>query len=226
MNAVDKNAVEEAIRLKEAAPDTEVVAVSMGPNGATECLRTALALGADRAVLVSDEVAAGSDLIATAKVLAKVLDHLEVDLALFGQQSSDGGAGLLWAAVADLLRRPVASQAAELTVGDGHVRVARQTEVGDEVIEVRLPAIVGVSDSINEPRYTSLKGVMGAKKKPLEVLTVAEIGLEASEVGAAGSRTQVLGMADLPPRRDTLRVEGDSEVAEAIVDFLIQRQLV
>src|SRR5213078_4786354 len=191
LNGVDKNAIEEAVKLKEAA-GAEVVVVSMGPEAAVESLRTALALGADRAVLVSDGAAVGSDMLATSRVLAAALARESADLVLFGQQTSDGGGSLLWAAVGDRLRLPLVSQAAELGVNDGTVRVTRQTEFGDDVIDVRLPAVVAVSDSINVPRYTSLKGMMGAKKKPFDNLTVADLGIDASDAGDVGSTTEVL----------------------------------
>jgi electron transfer flavoprotein beta subunit len=225
INDVDKNAIEEALRLKEAA-GAEVVIVSVGPEQAIESLRTALALGADRAVLVSDPAVSGSDLLATSKVLAKAIERDGADLVLFGQQTSDGGGAVLWAAVAEHLRRPFVSQVGELTVHDESVRVVRETEFGDDVIEARLPALVAVSDAINEPRYTSLKGMMGAKKKPLEVLTLAELGLEVGETGDAGSKTEVLGLAEPPARVNSVKLEDDGNAAEAIRDFLVEKQLV
>src|SRR3954469_20744639 len=171
LNHFDANAVEEALRLK-ADSDTEVVVVSMGPAKAADSLRKALAMGADRAVLVSDEAAAGSDLVATSKVLAKALERESPDLVLFGQQASDSDGAVLWAAVAERLRRPLISQAAELEIADGTVTVKRQTEFGYDRIEAPRPCVVAVSDAINEPRYPSLKGIMGAKKKPQEVLSL------------------------------------------------------
>jgi len=165
LNPTDLNAVEEAIRVKE-AQGGEVVLVSLGPAKAVDSLRKALAMGADRAVLVSDEGAAGSDLVATSRVLAKALEREEADLVLFGQASSDGDGAVLWAAVADRLRRPLISQVAELTVGADAVTGKRQTEHGYDTISAPLPAVVAVSDAINEPRYPSLKGIMGAKSKP------------------------------------------------------------
>jgi electron transfer flavoprotein beta subunit len=225
LNRADKNAVEEAIRLKERSPGTEVVAVSMGPKPAVESLRTVLALGADRAVLVSDPAAEGSDLLGTARILAAVLDREAADLVLFGQQSGDGLGGVLIAAIADLMRRPYVSQAAELVVGD-QVQVTRQTEFGDEVIDVPLPALVSVTDSINEPRYTSLKGVMAAKKKPLETVALSDIGLDATAAGQAGARTVVLELG-VPPARDSCaRVDDESVAAQAVVEFLADRQLI
>jgi electron transfer flavoprotein beta subunit len=224
INKVDKNAIEEALRLK-AAHGAEVVVVSMGPHEAKESLRTALALGADRALLISDPAAAGSDLVATTRVLAAALEREEPDLVLFGQQTSDGGGALLWAAVAERLRRPFASQAAELTVDQQAVKVTRQTEFADEVIELPLPAAVSVTDSINEPRYTSLKGMMGAKKKPLDVLTLGDVGLDDTQAGDAGSKTAVLDIVDPTGRVNSVKVTDDGNAARIIVDFLLEKQL-
>jgi electron transfer flavoprotein beta subunit len=222
LNHFDANAVEEALRLKGDG-DTEVVVVSMGPEKAADSLRKALAMGADRAVLVSDDAAAGSDLVATSRVLAKALERESPDLVLFGQQASDADGAVLWAAVAERLRQPVVSQAAELTLQDGSLRVKRQTEFGYDLIEAPLPAVVAVSDAINEPRYPSLKGIMGAKKKPQEVLSLADLGVEA---GDAGSKTEVLALGAPPARGDARKIEGDGNAAQAIVDFLAEKRLV
>jgi electron transfer flavoprotein beta subunit len=226
LNAFDAHAVEEALRLRDASGDGEVVLVSMGPPGAVDALRKALAMGADRAVLVSDDALVGSDLVGTSAVLAKVLERESADLVLFGQQASDGDGAVLSAAVAERLRRPALSQAAELTVEDGKVRGKRQTEYGYDVIDAPLPAIVAVSDAINEPRYPSLKGIMGAKTKPQETLAVADVGVEASLVGEAGARTVVVELRDPPPRGDTRKIEDDGNAAQAVVEFLSEKRLV
>ena len=225
LNHFDANAVEEALRLK-ADSDTEVVVVSMGPARAADSLRKALAMGADRAVLISDDAAAGSDLVATSSVLAKALERESPDLVLFGQQASHADGAVLWAAVAERLRRPVVSQAMELSLVDGSVRVKRQTEFGYDVIEAPLPAVVAVSDAINEPRYPSLKGIMGAKKKPSETLSLHELGLDASAAGEAGSKTEVLALGSPPPRGDSRKIDGDGNAAQAIVDFLAEKRLI
>ena len=193
LNQTDLNAVEEALRIKEARGDGEVVVVSLGPEKAMESLRKALAMGADRAVLVADDVAAGSDLVATSYALAKALERESADLVLFGQQSSDSDGAVLWAAVADRLRRPMISQVAELRVENGSVTGKRQTEFGYDVISAPLPAVVAVSDAINEPRYPSLKGIMGAKRKPADVVSLSELGVEPDRVGEAGSRSRRAG---------------------------------
>jgi len=225
LNHFDANAVEEALRLRGDG-DGEVVVVSMGPEKAADSLRKALAMGADRAVLVSDDGAAGSDLVATSRVLAAALAREEADLVLFGQQASDADGAVLWAAVAERLQRPVVSQAMELSVGDGSLRVKRQTEFGYDVIEAPLPAVVAVSDAINEPRYPSLKGIMGAKKKQQDVLSLGDLGVDATEAGEAGSRTTVLALAEPPARGGARKIEDDGNAAQAIVDFLAEKRLV
>src|SRR5215204_1594471 len=181
----------------------------MGPQSAQDTVRKALAMGADSALLVTDEAAAGSDLVATATVLAAALESEGADLIFFGQQSGDSDGAVLWAAVADRLRRPVISQVAELTVGDGKVTGKRQTEFGYDTIEAPLPAVIAVSDAINEPRYPSLKGIMGARSKPQEQLSLAELGMGDGEMGEAGSMTVVLALNDPPPRGDTVKIEDD-----------------
>jgi len=230
LNDADKHAVEEAVRLAEdaggATGGAEVVAVTAGPAAADESLRNALALGADRAVHVRDDAMAGADLVATSKVLAAALARESADLVLFGQQTSDGGGAVLWAAVAERLGRPFVSQASSVAVGDGVVVVHRETEYGNDTIEARLPAFVAVSDAINEPRYTSLKGRMAAKKKPLDVVSVADLGLDAGAGGDAGSRTEVLSVGAPPVRGGTVTVDDEANAADAIVAYLAERDLV
>ncbi len=225
LNPFDSQAVEEALKLKEAGGEGEVVLLSMGPAGALDSLRKALAMGADRAVLISDDAAAGSDLVATSRALAAALEKEGADLVLFGQQSSDSDGAVLWAAVADRLRQPVISQVAELTVADGKVRGKRQTEFGYDVIEAPLPAVIAVSDAINEPRYPSLKGIMGAKKKPQESLSASDLGLDGGALGEAGSGTSVLALGDPPPRGDARKIEDDGNAAQQIADFLAEKKL-
>jgi len=225
LNQFDVHAVEEALKLKEAGGEgVEVVIVSLGPERALEAMRKGLAMGADRIVLVSDEGAAGSDLVATSRVLAAALEREEPDLVLFGQQASDSDGAVLWAAVADRLRRPLVSQVAELTHEDSKVKGKRQTEYGYDVIEAHLPAVVAVSDAINDPRYPSLKGIMGAKKKPQETVSLGDLGIEAGEVGEAGSRTEVYALGDPPARGDTVKIEDDGSGAEKILEFLLEKK--
>src|SRR5438105_445437 len=204
LNHFDANAVEEALRIKEAQGDAEVVLLSLGPEKALDAMRKALAMGADRALLISDEGAAGSDLVATSYALAKALEREGADLVLFGQQGSDSDGAVLWAAVAERLRRPLISQVAELTLEGGKVRGKRQTEFGYDVIDAPLPAVVAVSDAINEPRYPSLKGIMGAKKQTQETVSFTDLGLDALE-----SRTEVYALDEPPARGDSRKIDDD-----------------
>jgi electron transfer flavoprotein beta subunit len=225
LNPFDANAVEEALRVKERTGDGEVVVVTMGPPAAADAIRKALAMGADRAIHVADDHAAGSDLVATSRVLAAALAREEPELVLFGQQSGDSDGAVLWAAVAERLQRPVISQVAELTLEDGKARGKRQTEYGYDVIEAPLPAVIAVSDAVNEPRYPSLKGIMGAKKKPQEQLSLGDLGVEAGQAGEQGSATTVLALHEPPARGESRRIEGDGAPAE-IVAFLEEKRLV
>lgn len=226
LNAFDANAVEEALRLKDATGEGEVVVVSMGPERAVNSLRKALAMGADRAVLVSDEGAAGSDLVATSRTLAKALEREGADLVLFGQQASDSDGAVLWAAVAERLRQPVISQVAELTLDGRTLTGKRQTEFGYDVIAVPLPAVVAVSDAINEPRYPSLKGIMSAKSKPQETISLADLGVAAEQAGEAGSRTAVLATSPPPAKADQVKIEDDGSAAARITDYLTEKRLI
>src|SRR5436305_2185022 len=223
LNHFDANAVEEALRLKGDS-DREVVVVSLGPAKAADSLRKALAMGADRAVLVTDDAAAGSDLVATSMLLAKALEREASDLVLFGQQASDSDGAVLWAAVAERLRVPVISQAAELTLDGATLRAKRQTEFGYDVIEAPLPAVVAVSDAINEPRYPSLKGIMGAKKKQQDTVSLSDLGVESGAAGEEGSKTEVYALGDPPPRGDSRKIEDDGSAAQQVVEFLLERK--
>ena len=228
LNPTDLNAVEEALRIKEAQGEAErgeVVLVSLGPEKAVDSLRKALAMGADRAVLVSDEGAAGSDLLGTARTLAGALEREAADLVLFGQASGDGDGAVLWSAVADTLRRPVISQVASLSFEDGFAHGKRQTEHGYDTISAPLPAIVAVSDAINEPRYPSLKGIMGAKTKPQETLSLADVGVDAGSVGEAGAKTTVLDLGPPPSRGDQVKIEDDGSAAQKVLDLVVERKL-
>jgi electron transfer flavoprotein beta subunit len=207
----DSYAVEEALQI-----GGEVVALSMGPERALDALRKALAMGADRAVLVSDDALAGSDLLGTASALAEAIERESPDLVLFGQQSADGGGACLWAAVAEKLRRPAISQVSDLTVEGSSVTGKRQTEFGYDTIRAPLPAVIAVSDAINEPRYPSLKGIMGAKKKPQETVGAA----------AVAPGTDVLALNPPPARGESVKLEDDGSAAEKIVEFLAEKRLV
>jgi electron transfer flavoprotein beta subunit len=216
----DTYPIEEALKLRDAAGEGEVVAVSMGPERAMDALRKALAMGADRAVLISDEALEGADLLVTARALAGALERETADLVLFGQQSADGGGACLWAAVAERLRRPVISQVSELSLDGSSLTGKRQTEYGYDTIRAPLPAIIAVADSINTPRYPSLKGIMGAKKKPQDTLAADDVG------GAEGVGTTVVALSPPPPRGESRKIDDDGSSAEKIVEFLAEKRLV
>jgi electron transfer flavoprotein beta subunit len=226
LNEFDTHALEEALRIGEQDGDREVVALLMGPPKAADSLRKALAVGADRAVHIVDDALAGSDLVATSRAFAKAIERESPDLILFGQQAADSDGAVLWAAVADRLRLPVISQAASLELADGKAKVKRQTEYGYDVIEAPLPCVVAVSDAINEPRYPSLKGIMGAKKKPQDSVTSADLGLGPEEIGETGSHTEVYAVGEPPPRGESRRIEDNGDAAEAILEYLAEKKLV
>jgi electron transfer flavoprotein beta subunit len=225
LNPTDLNAVEEALRIKESQGGGEVVLVSLGPEKALDSLRKALAMGADRAVLVSDAAAAGSDLLGTTRALAAALEREQADLVLFGQASNDADGAVLWAAVAERLRRPVISQVATLTVESDAITGKRQTEHGYDLISAPLPAIAAVSDAINEPRYPSLKGIMGAKTKPQETMALSDLGIDAGEAGEEGAKTTVLDLGPPPSRGDQVKIEDDGSAPQKILDYLNEKRL-
>jgi electron transfer flavoprotein beta subunit len=237
LNPWDLSAIEEALRIQE-REGGEVVCLSLGPERAMASLRKALAMGADRAVLVTDPAAAGSDLLATSLALGRALERERPDLILFGQQGSDSDGAVLWAAVADRLRLPLVSQASSLElevsphqpspngVTTGKARVKRQTEYGYDLIAAPLPCVIAVSDAINEPRYPSLKGIMGAKKKPQDTLSLADLGVDPREAGEAGSQTAVYALGPPPPRGESTVIDDDGSAAQAILDYLVEQKLI
>jgi electron transfer flavoprotein beta subunit len=219
MNRFDANAVEAALTLCTSLDD-EVVLVSMGPPAAMDGVREGLAMGADRAVLISDEAAAGADVLATSYVLGVALEREEPDLVLFGQQSPDGDGALLCAAVAERLRLPLISQVAALELNNRTVVGRRQTETGYEVVESSLPAVIAVSDAINEPRNASLKGRMNAKKAPQDILALKHLGADPARSGASGSRTTVISIGPAPAGRVAERIE-DPDLAVMRIAALV-----
>jgi electron transfer flavoprotein beta subunit len=228
LNPFDVHGLEEAIKLREAGHDVgEIVALCMGREQAQRPLQKALALGADRAVLVTDEALAGSDITGTAYALAQALEKQNADLVILGQQAADADCYVMAAAVADHMRRPLVTQVAELSLEGSTLRAKRQTEHGYDVIEAPLPAVVSVSDAINTPRLPSIKAIMGAKKKPTDVVSAADAGIDSSRVGAAGAKSVVASVSPPPAKDSGQRIEdagGDS--ATAIVQFLSERGVI
>src|SRR6267154_4137646 len=203
LNPFDTHAIEAAMQIKEGGevPVEEVVAVTMGPESAVRALHKAVSLGADRSVHLTDESLAGSDVAATGYALAKALEKESPDLVLLGQQSDDGECYTIGAVVADHLQAPSLTQVIKLDVADGKLRCERQAEYGYDTVEVELPAVISVGDAINEPRYPSLKAIMGAKKKPLDAKATADVGIDGGMVGEGGSKTTVLALNPPPAKQ-------------------------
>jgi len=225
LNPYDEYAVEEALRLKE-AHGGEVTAVCMGPENATDALRKALAMGADKAVLVSDAALAGSDVQGTAYALAETLKTLEWDVALFGVRSTDGETGCVPAAVAARLDTPLLSGLAKVEVEGDKLLVNRETETGYVRYECPTPAVLSVIKGINEPRFPSMKGIMSAKSKPIDQKDAAALSLDAGQIGQDGAKTKVLSGATPEPRKAGEKVEDDGSGAAKIAEYLASNKLV
>ena len=229
LNPFDTHAIEAAMQLKEggAVEVEEVVAVTMGPESAFRALHKAVSLGADRSVHLTDDALAGSDVAATGYALSKVLETESPDLVLLGQQSDDGECYTIGAVVADHLKMPSLTQVIKMDVADGKLRCERQAEYGYDTVEISLPAVISVGDAINEPRYPSLKAIMGAKKKQLDTKSTGDAGIDAGRVGADGSRTAVLGINPPPAKSagEIIEDEDTAETVEKIVNWLDERKL-
>jgi electron transfer flavoprotein beta subunit len=198
----------------------------VGPESATDAIRKSLSMGADRAVHVVDDAIHGSCAIATSAVLAAALGQLEFDLVLCGAESTDGQVSVMPALLAERLGIPQLSGARKLTVEGGTARVERQTDGGFWALEAPLPAIVSTWDTINEPRYPSFKGIMAAKKKPVQTLSLADLGVDASSVGLASATTQVLDFAGRPPKGEGVKVVDEGDGAQQLVDYLAGQKIV
>jgi electron transfer flavoprotein beta subunit len=222
----DAYGVEMGLQLAEQSGGGEVTLVSMAPNGETSGLRTALAMGAAKAILVSDDALGGSDALATAKVLAKAIERAQPDLVIAATESTDGYTGTTPVQLAELLGLPSVTFAKKVSVSDGKVHVQRQTETGYDEVECPLPAVVTVTAGVVEPRYPSFKGIMAAKSKPVDKLTVSDLGLDASQVGAAGAGQAVTEVADAEQRKGGEIVVDEGDAHEQIVRFLEQLKLV
>ncbi|MEA2319468.1 MAG: electron transfer flavoprotein beta subunit [Solirubrobacteraceae bacterium] len=220
LNGPDEYAIEEALKVRDEAGGGEVVVLSMAPARGEETLRRGLAMGADRAVLVSDPSLAGSDLLGTSRVLAAALEREQPDLVLFGWEGTDANGAMLWAAVAERLGLPVLSRVWQLTVADGSASARRQMEYGFDVAETPLPAVVAISGAINAPRYPSLKGVVASKKKPVATLSVDDLGIDAGLVGDAGARTRVLEVGRPAARTPGILIEDEAHAAERLLEYL------
>ena len=219
MNELDEYAVEEALRLKDLHGGT-VTILTMGPSKSVQTVRKALSMGADAAVLVTDDGLVGSCAMATSRVLAAAIGTLEADLVVFGSEATDARTGVVPALVAERLGQPQLTLANKVEVDGSTIRVNRTTDTGYDVVEAQLPAVVSVVEKTNEPRYPSFKGIMAAKSKPLTTLTLADLGIDQSEVGAAGATTEVREFTEAPARSGGEIVTDSGDGAAKLAAFL------
>jgi len=225
INYIDEFAIEEGLRLKE-AHDGEVTILTVGPERATESIRKALSMGADKAVHVSDDALHGSDAIQTAKVIAAALGGLEWDVVIAGSEATDSRMAVVPALVAEALGAPQLSLARKVSVDGSTVTIERVTDTGYEKIEAATPAVISVVEKINDPRYPSFKGIMAAKSKPIDVKSLADLGVDAGEVGLASATTQVTSFENAPPRAAGQTVKDEGNGGVQIADFLASKKLI
>lgn len=229
INPWDEYAIEEALRIREAEGGSgEIVLLCMGPETSTEVIRKGLAMGADRAVLVTDPALHGSDYLATARVLAETIKGLQYDLVMFGSQSTDAGGGVIYNIVAEMLGLPAVTWVNEIEATGGKVRGKRGSDIGYDVVEAPLPAIASVTQTAHEPRYPSLPGIMKAKKKEIAIKDLGSLNIDAQQVGLAGAKTTVTGSERPQATRakQVLKAEDPATTAAAIADFLESKKLI
>ncbi len=225
LNELDEYAVEEALQIAE-ANGGEVVAVSMGPQRAEETVRKALQMGANAGIHIVDDSLAGSDALATSQVLANVLKDRGFDLVVFGSESTDARMSVVPVMVAVRLGVAPLTFANKVEVDGGTVKIQRQTDYGYDEVEGATPAVISVVEKINEPRFPSFKGIMAAKKKPIETISAADAGVSGDEVGLGAARSTVVQFADRPPKSAGVKVEDAGDGGVKIADFLAEQKLV
>lgn len=234
LNDLDEYAVEEALRIVEAnggsgegAPNS-VTVISMGPERTVDAARKALSMGADGAIIITDDALAGSDALATSRVLASVITQGEFDLVICGTESTDARMSVIPAMLAARLGWAQLTFAGSLIIDAAAKTVAieRNTESGVEKMSAVFPAVISVVEKINEPRYPSFKGIMAAKKKPMEIRSLATVGVEASLVGAVGAKSVVVDATQRPPRVAGIKVVDDGNGGNELVNFLVERKLI
>jgi electron transfer flavoprotein beta subunit len=226
INELDEYAIEEGLQIKEARDDSEVTVLTMGPDRATDSIRKALSMGADKAVHLQDDALAGSDVLQTSYALAQVLQQIGFDLVIVGAESTDARMGSMAAMLAERLSVPQLSLASEVEIDGTTVSIHRQSEDGFWTVTGDLPAVVSVVEKINEPRYPSFKGIMAAKKKPLRVLSCADAGIDPSLVGLGNAHTEVVDFAERPPRQAGSVVKDDGDGGNKTAEFLVTSKFI
>ncbi|WP_426510531.1 electron transfer flavoprotein subunit beta/FixA family protein [Dactylosporangium sp. McL0621] len=225
INEMDEYAIEEALRLQE-AHGGEVVVLTVGPERASESIRKALSMGPDSAVHVVDDALHGSCAVTTSKVLAAAIGQQRADLVICGAESTDGRVQVLPHMIAERLGIAALTGARKVTVEGSQLTVERQTDEGYEVVTAATPAIISVWDTINDPRYPSFKGIMAAKKKPLQTLSLADLGIEAGEVGFDGATSAVVEHSKRPPRQAGNKVDAGDDGGVKLVEYLASEKFV
>ncbi|MDX2296941.1 MULTISPECIES: electron transfer flavoprotein subunit beta/FixA family protein [Streptomyces] len=226
LSELDEYAVEQALQIAEEADDAEVTVLTVGPEDARDALRKALSMGADKAVHVDDESIHGSDVMATSLVLAKAIEKTGYDLVIAGMASTDGTMGVLPAILAERLGVPQVTLLSEVKVEDGKVTGRRDGDTASEQLEASLPAVVSVTDQSGEARYPSFKGIMAAKKKPVEELELDDLGLDEDEVGLEGSWTAVDSADERPARTAGTIVKDEGEGGKQLAEFLASQKFI
>ncbi|MEU9996617.1 electron transfer flavoprotein subunit beta/FixA family protein [Streptomyces sp. NPDC050848] len=226
LSELDEYAVEQALRISEESDDAEVTVVTVGPDDAKDALRKALSMGADKAVHVNDDDIHGTDVIGTSAVLAKALEKTGFDLVICGMASTDGTMGVLPALLAERLSLPQVTLLSEVSVEDGTVKGRRDGDAATELVEAPLPAVVSVTDQSGEARYPSFKGIMAAKKKPVEELDLDDLGIDADEVGLAGSWTLVESATPRPARTQGTIVTDEGDGGKQLAAFLATQKFI
>jgi electron transfer flavoprotein beta subunit len=221
----DESTISAAINLRDTIGNSELTAVSMGPTSTQEAMRRALAMGADRAILVTDPALAGSDALSTARVLAAVLKKEAPDLVFCSTESTDGYTGMVPGGIAEFLGLPQLTFAREITIEGQKAVIKRVTQTGYQTVESQLPAVITIASGSFEAIYPTMKGIMGAKKKPFTQLNLADLDIDASEVGEAGARERVMAIGKVEARAAGQVIKDDGSAAQAIADFLQRYQL-
>ncbi|GAA3046882.1 electron transfer flavoprotein subunit beta/FixA family protein [Kitasatospora albolonga] len=226
LSELDEYGVEQALRIAEAHGDAEVTVLTVGPDDAKDALRKALSMGADKAVHVNDDDIHGTDVIGTSAIVAKALENVGYDLVVCGMASTDGTMGVLPALLAERLGVPQATLLSEVSLEGTTVKGRRDGDAATEQLEAELPAVISVTDQSGEARYPSFKGIMAAKKKPVQSLDLDDLGIEADEVGLAGSWTAVEAIAARPARTAGTIVKDEGEGGKALASYLAEQKFI
>ncbi len=230
INELDEYAIEEGLQIaeaqREAGNEAEVTILTMGPEKAAESIRKALSMGADKAVHLLDDGLAGSDALSTSYALAQVLRQTGFDLVIAGSESTDARMGVMAAMLAERLDVPQVSLVSKVDIDGSVIRARRVSDDGYLEVEAALPAVISVVEKINEPRYPSFKGIMAAKKKPVQTMSLADAGIDPAAVGLAGAATEVVDHVQRPPRQAGTVVKDEGDGGVKVAEFLAAQKFI